>query len=64
MPVFVIWMVRFRRLVDRAASASIAITRSGFVSPITPLMISADSIPVFAITPGTRLLTRCIFVRL
>ena len=64
MPVLVIWIVRFNLLVLRAASASTAISTSGCVSFTTPLMISAVSIPVFAITPGSILLTRFIRVQL
>ena len=59
-PVFVICIVLFKRFVERAASASMTITTSGFVCSTTPFMISALSIPVFAITPGTILLTICI----
>ena len=40
MPVSVIWIVRFKRLVLRAANASTAITKSGFVSCKIPRMIS------------------------
>ena len=60
-PVSVIWMVRFRRLVLLAASASMAMTTSGFVSATIPCMISEVSIPVCAITPGMIPLVRCIF---
>ncbi len=56
-PVSVICIVRFRRLVPRAASASTAIMTSGPVSFVMPRTISIDSIPVCAITPGTILLT-------
>ena len=52
MPVSVIWIVLFSLLVLRAASASMAITTSGFVIATTPSMISEVSIPVCAITPG------------
>ena len=45
--------VRFSLLEFLAASASMAMTASGFVSLTTPLMISTVSIPVCPMTPGT-----------
>ena len=61
-PVSVIWIVRLSLVVLLAASASTAITKSGFVSETTPRTISRVSIPVCAITPGTIPLIWCIFI--
>ena len=53
-PVSVSCMVQPSLFVLRAASASIVTTKSGFTSLTTPFIISRHSMPVWAITPGTR----------
>ena len=60
-PVSVSWIVEFSLYVERAARASITIMTSGSVCFTTPRMISAVSIPFFAITPGASALISCIF---
>jgi len=50
-------MVAFTRSIERAASASIAMIKSGFTFFTTPKIISLVSIPVIPITPGTMALT-------
>ncbi len=61
-PVSVSWIVEFSLFVERAARASITIMTSGSVCFTTPRMISAVSIPFFAITPGASALISCIFL--
>ena len=58
MPVFVIWIVLFRRFTLRAARASMTSNTSGRVSRTVPSKISRVSIPVWAITPGAKALTQ------
>ena len=51
-PVSVIWIVLFRRSIFLLARASIAMTKSGFVSLIMEEIIVEVSMPVEDITPG------------
>ena len=50
--IYIIWIVLFILSMERDAKASIAITKSGFVSLIIAFIILNDSIPVAASTPG------------
>ena len=50
-------MVLFTLSIEEDAKASMAITKSGLMLSIIPLIISLDSIPVVPITPGVKALT-------
>ena len=56
-PAVVIWIVLFNLSKEEDASASITISKSGFILSVTPSIKSLVSIPVTPVTLGLKLAT-------